>query len=73
MLSKKKKKCKFSDIGSLEFVLFEEIILWFKLDKDSCLEVKNMDFIKYKKDKSGYEFEFEKLWKKKKYLKMKIG
>lgn len=73
MSSKKKKKRKSSDTGSPESALLEETIPRSKSDKDSCLEVKNMDSIKHKKDKSGHESEPEKSRKKKKHSKMKTG
>lgn len=73
MSSKKKKKRKSSDTGSPVSALLEETIPRSKSDKDSCLEVKNMDSIKRKKDKSGHESEPEKSRKKKKHSKMKTG
>lgn len=73
MSSKKKKKRKSSDTGSPVSALLEETIPRSKSDKDSCLEVKNMDSIKHKKDKSGHESEPEKSRKKKKHSKMKTG
>lgn len=73
MSSKKKKKRKSSDTGSPESALLEETIPRSKSDKDSCLEVKNMDSIKRKKDESGHESEPEKSRKKKKHSKMKTG